>query len=76
MLLFGNGDKQHLQSYNAQSKGRYFLLRKLLFKDYKKRLLRTTQHSSWVSDIMNPKIYINPGTRFIDYPVHNMPVND
>ncbi|XDV48761.1 hypothetical protein PO909_018133 [Leuciscus waleckii] len=49
----------------------FFVLFKaqLLFKDYNKRLVGTTRHSSRVSDITNPKIYINPSqrTRFIDY---------
>jgi len=44
----------------VQSKGRYFLLKKLLCKDYNKWLIGTTGHSSLVSDITNPKIYINP----------------
>jgi len=45
MLLLEH--KQHLQSHDAQkqSKGRYFLLKKLLFKeDYNKWLAGTTWH--------------------------------
>jgi len=52
----------------VQSKGRYLLLKKLLFKHYKKQLVGTTQASSWVSDITNLTICINlaPRTQFID----------
>jgi len=46
-----------VKTLNVQSKGRYLLLKK---KDYNKRLVGTTQHSSRVSDIPNPKMYINP----------------
>jgi len=53
MLLFEH--KQQYQSYNTQSSKQ----RKLFAfkeKDYKKRLVGTTRHSSWVSDITNTKI--------------------
>jgi len=51
----------------VQSKGRYFLLKKLLFKDYNKRLEGTTQASSRVSDITNPTIDIIPTPRNMIY---------
>ncbi|XDV44127.1 hypothetical protein PO909_012462 [Leuciscus waleckii] len=56
MLLFEH--KQHLQSYNAQS----LKQRKIFsfFKDYNKRLVGTTRHSSWVSDITNPNTLTPP----------------
>jgi len=44
----------------VQSKRIYLLLKKSFFKDYNKRLVGTTQHFSRVSDITNPKMYINP----------------
>jgi len=48
-----------------QSKARYLLLNKFIFKHYNKRLVEITQHSSQASDITNPRIYINPA------PEHN-----
>jgi len=55
MLLFEH--KQ--QSYNTlSSKQREIFAH--FFKDYNKRLVGTTRHSSRVSDITNPKIHINP----------------
>jgi len=46
--------------------------------DYNKRLIGTTEASSWVSDITNPKININPapGTRFNRLSRQNMLIND
>jgi len=44
----------------VQSKEGYLLLKKSFFKDYNKWLVGTTQGSSRVSDITNPKMYINP----------------
>jgi len=60
--------KLYLQSYNTQSSKQreIFSLKKLLFKDYNKQLVGTTQHSSRVSDITNPQTYINP-TPAIEY---------
>jgi len=60
MLLFEH--KQHLQSYIAQSskQRKIFAFKISFFKDYNKRLVGTTQVSSQVSDITNPKIYIKP----------------
>jgi len=58
MLLFEL--KKQYQSYNAHkpsSKQRKIFAFKE--KDYNKRLVGTTRHSK-VSDISNPKIYINP----------------
>jgi len=56
--------KQHYQSYNTQSskQKKIFALKE---KDYNKRLVGTTQHSSRVSDITNPKMYLNstPGNK-------------
>jgi len=50
MLLFEH--KQHLQSYNAQFKTKEtFAFKEIVFKDYNKRLVGTTQASSQVSDI-------------------------
>jgi len=45
----------------VQSKGRYFILIELLFKGLQQTAGRdySTQHSSWVRDITNPKIYLN-----------------
>jgi len=57
MLLFEH--KHHYQSYNVKRSKQ----RKIFpFKenDYKKWLVGTTQHSSRVSEITNPKMYLNP----------------
>jgi len=57
MLLFEH--KQQSQSYNAQSEKqrKIFAFKE---KDYNNQLVGTTRHSSRVSDISNPKMYINP----------------
>jgi len=46
-----------VRTLKDQSKGRYLPLKKSFFKDYNKWLVGTTQHSSRVRDITNPKIF-------------------
>jgi len=60
MLLFSINNICKVTMFKVQSKGRYLLLKKSFFKDYNKRLVGTTQVSSWASDITNPKIYLSP----------------
>jgi len=57
MLLFEH--KQQYQSYNSQSSKQREIFA-FTEKDYNKWLVGTTGHSSWVSDITNPKMCINP----------------
>jgi len=57
MLLFEH--VQHYESYNTQSSKQRMIFA-FKDKDYNKQLEVTTQHSSWVSDITNPKMNINP----------------
>jgi len=65
MLLFEHISK--VTQLKVQSKVRYLLLKKLIYEDYNKLLVGTTQHYSRVSDITDPKMYTNPAPGNVIY---------